>query len=113
MNRSEYEKLMNVKEKPLTGADLSDPYRDRTMLSGYTSNRDDFRVELENGELVCYWNDKRSYDESTVRSDSEYVPNKRVYADESDFEFCKLLLERGVNITFTLPGAWRQPADFS
>lgn len=120
MNSEEYKSLISVRPIPkiLRGSDLENQM-DRTLIWGYTMEREDFHVFLKDGEIQIEVGDLTSqhrealqrWDENDVRSNSEYVPGKRVYPEACDFEFCKLLKEGGVAIPFT---TWtdREPKQF-
>ena len=101
MNQHELENLTNRKSRVITANDLVDK-SDRTLLYGYTCSRDTFHVYLKNGEIetVLY-----GYNQSPVaykvNSNHDYVPDKRVYPEDCDIEFAKLLHDCGVEIVFT------------
>jgi hypothetical protein len=94
------------------------PYTlDRTLLYGYTCERDTFHVYLKNNEIfvVIYDNDysgsipkPRNMRRVTVKSNRDYVPDKRLYPERCDYDFCKLLKEKGVHLPFT---NWSEPPD--
>ena len=97
-----------------------------TLIDGYTSDRETFHLTLEHkqkigGEMYYQFGlyigfnpPTYSFEDNTfICSDdtdvkcyeeieaSWCVPQKRVYSHSSNFEFCKLLKERDVDITFT------------
>lgn len=81
---------------------------DRTLMFGYNCNRDTFHLYWMNGAIhsVYYnWTTKRLADFPLIFKEkilaSICVPNKRVYPARCDYEFCKLLLSKGVYIPFT------------
>ena len=100
--------LENKQFETIKVEDLSNT-EDRTLIYGYTCERDDFHVYIKNKEIhiVIY---STTYS-TTIRPkqmreiiptiDREYVPNKRIYPAACDFEFCRLLQDRGVTLPFT------------
>lgn len=75
---------------------------DRTLLYGFDCDRNTWHTYIKDGEIhkVVY-----GYEESPkkreVYSNYEYVPNKRLYPECCDFEFCKLLKLKDVILPFT------------
>lgn len=43
-----------------------------------------------------------------VTSNHDYVPDKRLYPERCDYNFCLLLKERGVHLPFT---TWTEPIE--
>lgn len=105
MTDEELAKLSEVKSTyDLITADMLENKSDRVLLEGYTCNRADFVVSLEEGTIFRYIGE--DWDKYPSRLDHqeswkayELVPDKRVYADRSDFEFCALLRSKGMNFT--------------
>lgn len=84
--------------------------KNRTLLYGYTCSRETFHVYLKNNEIhtVMYNNDysgnytkPKDMRELAIKSNYDYVPDKRLYPETCDYEFCKLLKEKGINLPFT------------
>lgn len=84
--------------------------KDRTLLYGYTCTRETFHVYLKNNEIhtVIYNNDysgdctkPKDMRELAIKSNYDYVPDKRLYPETCDYEFCNLLKERGIRLPFT------------
>lgn len=82
--------------------------RDRTLIYGYNTNRDTFHLYLKDKQIhSVYYNGVTGKLVGTPRSFSgkiradDCVPNKRVYPARCDYEFCKLLLSKGIYIPFT------------
>lgn len=82
----------------------------RTLLYGYTCARETFHVYLKNNKIytVMYNNDysgdytkPKNMRELAIKSNYDYVPDKRLYPETCDYEFCKLLKKRGINLPFT------------
>lgn len=103
MDKNEYDKLRTLEATPIAvikGSDLSNQ-KNRVLLSGYTSERHDWKVILNNGCIYTYFTiPGDDSEELEITSNEDYVPRKRVYPHNSDYEFCRLLIERGVHITF-------------
>lgn len=78
----------------------------RTLIWGYTTDRDSFHVYLDAEKtlhkVVYAYNKEILLCKSEKSLDAEEcVPNKRVYPQHCDYEFCKLLHSLHVNIPFT------------
>ena len=107
MNKKSYDKIVYQIKNPtiISVGDLTDK-RDRTLLWGYTLDRNSFHVYLEGEKIHLY---VYSYGEKEIlKSESGFemeaeklIPSKRVYPEASDYEFCKKLLDMGINIPFT------------
>lgn len=83
--------------------DLQDRFP-RTLLFGYTYDRQSHHVYIKDYAIhVAVYggidNTKPKFVD--VSRDQDYAPNKRVYPARSDFEFCALLIRRGIEIIFT------------
>lgn len=107
MTPQQYKKLCACNSTtlpPLTIKSLRNK-SERTLLFGYTCERETFHVYIRDGRIyvVMYegWNDNPTPKEVTVKTDEDYVPDKRVYPTRSDYEFCRLLRMRDVYISFT------------
>lgn len=105
MTKEEYTKLTTdyTNKNLITVADLANK-NNRVLLYGYTIERHTFKVELLDGDYICTSIEKYGEPEYeiNVTKNEDYVPNKRVYPERSDYEFCKLLVERGVYIPWTV-----------
>lgn len=103
MNEHQYKSLAGVEASCtlLTGKHLSDQ-TDRTLLYGYNCDRDTWHVYLEGGKIhsVIYTYDGEPT-ELTIRSNFDYVPDKRLYPARCDYEFCELLKKNDVPLPFT------------
>jgi hypothetical protein len=78
---------------------------DHTLLYGYTVERNTFHVYMEGKEVAIYiyrHDKERIYYLKDARHIlTSLVPNKRVYPETCDPEFCHLLISAGINIPFT------------
>lgn len=104
MTESEYNQLMMIKETPklLTVDDLQDK-SNRTLLYGYDTDRRTWHTYLMDNEIVTVFYDSKPVRVS-VSDNTHRVPNKRLYAECCDFEFCSLLRKLGVYLSFTTFG---------
>jgi len=84
----------------------------RTLLYGYTCDRDTWHVYLEDGIIytVVYnaREDEIKFNIVPINDNQDFVPNKRLYPARCDYEFCRLLKEHGVDMTFT---TWEEPIE--
>jgi len=91
---------------------------DRTLLWGYTCSRDSWHVYLLDREInlfhFVYPKEKIKYlcQESFDLEKQSLVPDKRLFPEACDFEFCKLLKEKGLNLPFTVYQTDRDPKQF-
>lgn len=106
MNSCEYDKLQNIGDVPIS-ADLLVNKSPRTLLYGYTLERDTWHVYLDiDGEIqtIKYgYGDNSHIEKINISCNEEYIPTKRLYAERCDFEFCSLLKQHGVTLNFTTP----------
>lgn len=113
-------KLLNSVNDLIKVEDLSDT-KDRTLLYGYTCSRKTFHVYLKNNEIhVILYNE--DYDEKNVKpknmrelfikTNCDYIPDKRLYPEACDFDFCKLLKEKDISLPFTVFNTDRPIQDF-
>lgn len=103
MLKEEYQKLNGTdKIKSLVlASDLIDK-SNRTLLYGYTCNRDTWHVYIEEGAIHTVWYKyKCKPEERYVADNYDYVPDKRLYPECCDYEFCKLIKEYGIDLPFT------------
>ncbi len=105
MTKEELDLLQETRQVPTLSASLLKNQEDRTLLWGYTCERDSWHVYLENGCINLY---VYAYPEKEVLLltkgsyfPEELIPNKRLYPEACDFEFCQLLLSMGVALPFT------------
>ena len=75
----------------------------RTWLYGYTSTRSTWHLYLYEGTVYLYiYNDTELPALiSRFNSYNELVPNKRLYPECCDYDFCAFLRGKDVNIPFT------------
>jgi hypothetical protein len=107
MYKEEYKKLKNSSGHCRVFVDdISNPSENRTLLYGYTLDRNTFHIYVMDGEIhkiiynrisnfLIYYKVGKSFDVL------ELIPDKRVYPEYSEYEFCQLLIDRGCTIPFT------------
>lgn len=99
-----------------------EPYTyNRTLLYGYTCERETFHVYLKgrkiytvvyNTEYAINYNKElgsftrgepkpNGMRQIEVKSNKDFVPNKRLYPERCDYHFCRALKERGIDLPFT------------
>jgi len=117
MERVQYDLLTTTRSRLAKSEMLADR-APRTLAYGYTCDRNTFHVYLgDDGFIhkVVY-----SYDNELLvhrtESDSlgldECVPDKRLYPEACDYDFCLLLHAGGVNLPFTTWSEGRRPAQY-
>ncbi|MBU9200101.1 hypothetical protein KTD31_01620 [Burkholderia multivorans] len=118
MNKQQFEQLYKERAKPryVDIAELENQ-APRTLIWGYTCDRNSFHVYIEDGQIhrVIYDIGKNILahnDESNGLLLSDCVPNKRVYPEASDYEFCRLLKVSGIDFSFTTWDDGREPAQY-
>lgn len=110
MKREEFDKLEQKEKAPeplISTQDLNNK-QDRTLLYGYTCDRDTWHVYLKNGNIhtVLYRNSAFreipvGLKEIQIKANQDYIPNKRLYPAACDYEFCMLLQDSGYHLPFT------------
>lgn len=118
MQLEQYKELQNVQRvrNVLKGSDLKNQF-DRTLLWGYTCERNSWHVYLRDGiifKVVYDFNENllELAEDEDIKENEAYVPDKRLYPEACDFEFCELLKEAGVNLPFTTFNKERAEAQF-
>jgi hypothetical protein len=93
-----------------------DEKTDRTLLYGYTCDRDTFHVYLKDGLLhrIIYSRKNLISHEFGESIDVELlIPNKRTYPETCDFDFCmKLEVISDHGVTFTTYNSEREEKQF-
>lgn len=121
MNKEEYEKIIDLQFKdnpPIKAEDLFNTI-DRTLLYGYTCDRDTFHVYVKDMKIHAvtyrtgYENNAPNFmKEISINANDDYIPNKRLYPETCDYEFCKKLKELGCHLPFTIWSDGRPEAQF-
>ena len=111
MTREEYEALQRIMriDSKIRVTELLD-LTPRMLIYGYDCDRNTFSlslIETPNGgleferKLVKYPDTVLEYTTTKEINIHSCVPNKRIYPDRCDFEFCTLLHNREVYLPFT------------
>ena len=104
MNQHEYASLQKT-ENTLISVDQLHNKSARTLLYGYTLERDTWHVYLDEDskiKTVIYGVVKDApIKQINVTFNDEYIPSKRLYAEKCDFEFCSLLKQHNIVLNFT------------
>lgn len=107
MNKEQYETHFSGNAKAqVISVDMLTSKVPRTLMYGYNCDRDTFHLYLDkDGQFHSLYykhpNDLASHKAAIELAPDECVPNKRVYPERCDFEFCTLLRNAGVEIPFT------------
>lgn len=104
MERIEFEQLRYVQREQdeiLSVDDLVNK-NPRTLIYGYTCTRDTFHVYLEGSRIhIVVYNSTTEVSEKIAENNYDFIPDKRVYPEKCDYEFCGLLRKKDINIPFT------------
>lgn len=121
MNKEEYGKIIDLQLKDIPQIQAEDLFdtSDRTLLYGYTCDRDTFHVYVKDLKIHAvtyrtdYENDAPNFmTEISVNSNDDYIPNKRLYPETCDYEFCEKLKKLGYDLPFTIWSDGRPEAQF-
>lgn len=88
---------------------------ERTLLYGYNYDKGTWHVYLKNDEIHVFVYERHYNFNSSDDIETMYhvegreinitkhgiIPNKRLYPETCDFEFCKLLKKKGIDLPFT------------
>lgn len=102
MTKEELNSLEYINDELICAKDLDDK-SDRTLMYGYTYERETFHVYVCNNQIftIIYRTggiqDARIVD---VKSNEQYIPSKRAYPECCDYDFCRMLKERGCRVPF-------------
>ncbi|MFI2790598.1 hypothetical protein [Kitasatospora sp. NPDC018614] len=105
MNLAELDRLRGEAEQ-LRAVDTQDiPGPERTLLLGYTCDRDTWHVYVRGAYLhVLVYNHVTRvvvrYERHFHWQAADLVPDKRVYPESTDLEFARLLTSHGVDFQF-------------
>ena len=114
MNKEMFDKLShyNFKQADILYAHNLYPYTlDRTLLYGYTCARETFHVYIKDEQIyTVVYNTEYSRGvpkpvnmrQIEIKSNHDYVPDKRLYPERCDYHFCLLLKEKGIDLPFTV-----------
>lgn len=114
MKKEEFVRLKELRdrEKPIISGDDLLHKRDRTLLYGYTCDRRTFHVYIKDIKIhviTYHVNYQDGIDspktekikEIEVTDNQDFIPDKRLYPETCDYEFCKRLQNMGYELPFT------------
>jgi hypothetical protein len=107
MNKSQYIELTERRgpeSRLQVGVKLLRDQSDRTLLYGYTVERNTWHVYLLDGLIYLHiYNPQRTFQTSASAAwaVNDLIPNKRLYPEACDHEFCTLLTNLGADLPFT------------
>lgn len=103
MNANQYELLQS--KKISISLDKMKDLKNRTLIYGYDCDRNSFHLYLKD-KMFCLLRYSStniiSYQKGYFLLPNNCIPNKRVYPESCDFEFCELLNDYGISIPFTI-----------
>jgi hypothetical protein len=115
MNIKELDYIKKADWKKMISADELSPHP-RTLIYGYTCDRDTFHVYLDVHDLihiVVYKGKTLLYSSFGESVEARLcVPDKRLYPEACDFEMCTLLKTKDVELPFTIFNPDRPRSDF-
>lgn len=117
MNKQQLELLQNESHPLAIGARLSDQ-TPRTLTYGYTIDRHTLHSYLQDGavHLVVYDSDGVCILHRTEADGlrlSDCIPDKRLYPEDCDFDFCQMIKAAGIYLPFTTWSDERTPKVFA
>ena len=122
MTSEDYVKLSQIstgdsKVGEIKWTDFSSNSTDRTLLYGYTVDRETVHVYLHTGYVrrIVYNERTRVLPEvpqTFFTTLDSVVPNKRLYPEACDYDFCAYLKRNGVHLPFTTFNQTREPEQF-
>lgn len=111
MNADQYAQFKNLSKGPenskavINVAELDRSAEDRTLLWGYTLERDSFHVYIKDGVLhrvvYGYPNKLIIHIQGEELACASLAPCKRAYPAACDEQFSRLMLEKGQYISYT------------
>jgi hypothetical protein len=106
MTKNEFEQLIAAPAQPVINGALLENQTPRTLVYGYTTDRNTFHVYLDVDGLlhrVGYDGDDflLAHGDESKLIPLDFVPDKRVYPECCDLEFCRMLMRAGVSVPFT------------
>jgi hypothetical protein len=103
MNEVQFSDLTMMHKSHVLVSDLTDQ-SNRTLIYGYDCDRHTFHLYIKDRQFhVHYYVMKKTLSHSCTESLDirACIPDKRVYPESCDYEFCQLLKYRDVGIPFT------------
>lgn len=121
MNKEQFELLRSEPQRAVFLPEMFADKGDRTLLWGFWCNRADHHLYLADGTFYLYigagWDvrlDERHQKEQRfsfqqISLDTPMlIPDKRLYPEACDFDFCQALIAAGANLPWTTFNEERQ-----
>jgi hypothetical protein len=120
MDKTEFDLLKKTNCDEIITADDLKNKSDRTLLYGYTCERHTFHVYIKDKEIhvIIYDNDYtgenkvKNVREFIPKGNRDFVPDKRLYPEACDYEFCSILRKMDIDLPFTFWNDNREPNQF-
>lgn len=105
MKLNEYDRLKQLKDTKVKVIDkefLMPFLADRTLLYGYTCERDTWHVYIKDTVIhkVIYKYGKDPV-EYQINDNYDFIPDKRLYPEACDYQFCRIMQRLGYELPFT------------
>lgn len=104
MTENEFKFVENMEYgvKPLIDPNDLLHKKDRTLLWGYTCDRQNWHVYLKDMKIyaVIYKHGEEPIALDVGRNE-DFIPNKRLYPETCDYDFCKALARINIHLPFT------------
>ena len=101
MDMKEYEKFAVINGEPPIVLGYCSGVKDRTLLYGYTCDRNTWHVYLFESKINLFIKETGFHMEGEMFPICELIPDKRLYPEACDLEFCEELNRRGFSLPFT------------
>ncbi|MER6605959.1 hypothetical protein ABT282_08585 [Streptomyces sp. NPDC000927] len=106
MNRSEQESINNLRNNLHTVGIQMVGQDERTLLVGYTLDRNTWHVYVKDGEIHRLISDGVtpriiSHKSADAWNAEDLLPDKRVYPEQTDIKFAEIVERSGIQIPFT------------
>lgn len=106
MNQTQFLSLPKFSSRQTIRVEELEDQSDRTLVYGYDSARSNFHVFLKAGKFYrMVYSNRIEQDKMILGVDEvspeDCLPDKRVYPESCDFEFCTILISRGHRPPFT------------
>lgn len=105
MNLNQFESLVYTRDSVARAPSFRFwPGPSRTLLWGYDTDRNSWHVYNTDAGLIhrlIYRGDRAAKHETMFSSLGELVPDKRLYPEACDYDFCRHLVNQGIHLPFT------------
>lgn len=102
MTKKELESLKCFNASKMITIDDLVNQNDRTVLYGYNCDSATWHVYIKDKEIrICKYYYKDTPTIVIIDDIYDYVPDKRLYPECCDFEFCSLLRKHNIDLPFT------------